>query len=51
MFDPAAASVVANTMILPVGMPSSLQQSANVKVTTVVPTRPEPVASPVKAGN
>jgi hypothetical protein len=51
MFDPAAASVVANTMILPAGMPSAIQQSANVKVTAVVPTRPNPVPSPVKAGN
>jgi hypothetical protein len=50
MFDPAAASVVANTLLLPVGMPSALQQSASVKVTPVVPTRPEPVASPVKTG-
>jgi len=50
MFDPAAASVVANTLPLPVGMPSALQQSANAKVTPVVPTRPEPVASPIKTG-
>ena len=52
MFDPAAASVVANTLPLPVGMPSAVQQSANVKVAVpVIPTRPQPVASPVKAGN
>lgn len=52
MFDPAAASVVANTLPLPVGMPSAVQQSANVKVSVpVIPTRPQPVASPVKAGN
>ena len=43
MFDPAAASVVANTMILPAGMPSAIQQSANVKVSVpVLPTRPTP---------
>jgi hypothetical protein len=50
MFDPAAASVVANTMVLPAGMPSAIQQSANVKVPAIVPTRPEPVASPVTTG-
>jgi hypothetical protein len=33
-------------------MPSAVQQSANVKVAVpVIPTRPQPVASPVKAGN
>ncbi len=43
MFDPAAASVVANTMVLPAGMPSAIQQSANVKVSVpVLPTRPTP---------
>jgi len=47
MFDPAAASVVANTVVLPVGMPSgTLQQSANVKLPAIVPTRPNPPASP-----
>ena len=50
MFDPAAASVVANTMPLPAGMPSSLKQSSTVTVTPVVPTRPQPVASPVTTG-
>jgi hypothetical protein len=50
MFDPAAASVVANTLVLPVGMPSAVQQSANATVNPVVPTRPEPVASPVTTG-
>jgi hypothetical protein len=50
MFDPAAASVVANTLPLPAGMPSAIQQSANVKVAPVVPTRPEPVASPITTG-
>jgi len=47
MFYPAAASVVANTVVMPVGMPSAIQQSANVKVPTPpVPTRPNPPASP-----
>jgi hypothetical protein len=50
MFDPAAASVVANTLVLPVGMPSAVQQSANATVNPVVPTRPAPVASPVTTG-
>jgi hypothetical protein len=50
MFDPAAASVVANTLVLPVGMPSAVKQSANATVNPVVPTRPEPVASPVTTG-
>ena len=44
MFDPAAAAVIANTMALPVGMPSAVQQSANVAVTPpTVATRPTPV--------
>lgn len=44
MFDPAAASVIANAMPLPAGMPSSVQQSANVTVTApTVATRPQPV--------
>jgi len=52
MFDPSAASVVANTLPMPAGMPSSIQQSANinVKAPAVVPTRPQPVASPVTTG-
>ena len=52
MFDPAAASVVANTLPLPVGMPSAVQQSANVKVAVpVIPTRPQPVASVTTGGS
>lgn len=44
MFDPAAASVVANTVPIVASMPSNSRQSASVKVTTPsVTTRPEPV--------
>ena len=43
MFDPAAASVVANTLPIIASMPSSVQQSASVKLPApTVTTRPQP---------
>jgi hypothetical protein len=44
MFDPAAASVVANTMPIIAAMPSSARQSLSAKVPApTVATRPEPL--------
>ena len=47
MFDPSAASVVANTMAAPAGMPSGAQQSLNAKVSAPAPTvAPRPTPAP-----
>lgn len=47
MFDPSAASVVANTFVAPAGMPSGMQQSLSAKVSVPAPTvAPRPTPAP-----
>ena len=47
MFDPSAASVVANTMAAPAGMPSGMQQSLSSKVSVPASTvTPRPTPAP-----